>query len=534
MNKFYKPEKDPDMNPVDYFNQYGSWSDVFKNIKTVQWINDSELTVDGNNKPGLRVDGIYLHVLSENMIGLIVGKIYTKFMAYSKLQFRTNYREAISQIEFKKLNHDIPYIRVGTDYFKLITKKDRYGVERKVMKAWKKEEIKQDDGKNILNFVHRFNDFCIEPDNMNHQVSYNQCYNLYAEFSHTPYDGVVKPKDIPVSLDLMSHIFGEQYEFGMKYLKVLFEHPRQALPVLCLVSTERQTGKTTFLNWISMIFGDNYTQINPEDLSSQFNSSYATKNIIAIDETVVEKSHAVEKLKSLATAKTISVNQKHVANYMLPFFGKIIICTNKEKDFMRIDEEEIRFWIRKINSISKINTKIEDQLRDEIPYFLKYINQLPTIDTSKSRMIFTAEEISNKHLDGVKKESWSGLRKDLHLLISDYFARNEGADEFYATPTDIKDHWFRNNSNIPAHYIGKVLKDEMKMVPKKQIRYVPIYYIEDKNNNQRNQTKPGTPFHFTREVFFNFTEPNEIKQVKMDYNNSMNDAEDPDPLGILV
>jgi len=52
-----------------------------------------------------------------------------------------------------------------------------------------------------------------------------------------------------------------------------------------------------------MIFGDNFIQINPEDLSSQFNSSYASKNIIAIDETVIEKSHASEKLKSIATAK---------------------------------------------------------------------------------------------------------------------------------------------------------------------------------------------------------------------------------------
>ena len=93
-------------------------------------------------------------------------------------------------------------------------------------------------------------------------------------------------------------------------MKLLYEHPCQILPVLSLVSTERETGKTTFLNYIQMLFGENSTLINPSDLTSSFNDAYATKNIIMIDETVIEKQNVVEKLKSLATAKTISVSQK--------------------------------------------------------------------------------------------------------------------------------------------------------------------------------------------------------------------------------
>ena len=59
---------------------------------------------------------------------------------------------------------------------------------------------------------------------------------------------------------------------------------------------------------------------------------------------------------------------------------------------MRIDDEEIRFWIRKINPIvGQKNTNIENDLFNEIPKFLKFLEQLPAIDFSKSRMVFTQE-----------------------------------------------------------------------------------------------------------------------------------------------
>ena len=44
---------------------------------------------------------------------------------------------------------------------------------------------------------------------------------------------------------------------------------------------------------------------------------------------------------------------------------------------MRIDDEEIRFWIRKINPIKgDKNTNIENDLFNEIPKFLKYLEQM--------------------------------------------------------------------------------------------------------------------------------------------------------------
>lgn len=488
---FIKPEADKELNPVDYFNFHRTWEEAFEGQKLI--INESVIIDEGEDK--FSISGHIIEVLAENKQKLTVGKKYTKFMVYAKIQHGENYRAAISTIEFTMLNKDIPYIRVGTDYFKVIYKTDRYGIERKELKAWKKDEIKLDHSASLLKYIHKFDDFCIAPNNINYQVVHNGCYNLYSEFSHKEHTREVSLGDIPYSHSLMNHIFGDQIDIGYQYMKILYELPTRALPVLCLVSKERSTGKTTFINWISIIFGDNYVLINPEDLSLNFNSVYANKNIIGIDETVVDKSQAVEKIKSLATQKMISVNQKHVSNYSIPFFAKLILCTNKVNDFMRIDEDEIRFWVRKVNAIEEINTDIETDLKNEVPMFLKFLRQIPMPDLGKSRMVFTAEQISNQALNSVKHESYSNLHKDLLIYITDFLNEYNDIEGFKATPKDIKDMWFKHNNQISAAYITKVIKDEMKMPQGKMQKYIPF---NTSIGAIATSSKTGKPYEFTR------------------------------------
>lgn len=480
--KFKKKELDLLLNPVDYYNLYGSFVKIFENVKTAKVISETEvlmlLQIMGKNidveKPTFILNkNNMVDVLQDNEFNITPGSQITKFMLLTAVLYRGDYFMAISNVYFQMMNGKIPYIRVGTDYYKVIKKVNRYDVDNIILKPWKKEEIKQDHGKGLMSLIYKFDDFTIVPNNIDYTPIVNNCYNLYAPFSHKPVDYNVYHENIPITIGLILHIFGDQWQLGLKYLKVLYEHPKQILPVLALVSTERETGKTTFLNWIQMLFGENSTLINPSDLMSSFNDGYATKNIIMIDETVIDKMHTIEKLKSIATAKTISVSQKFVSHYSVPFFGKVILCTNKETDFMRIDEEEIRFWVRKINPIQEPkNTKIEEQLYEEIPKFLKYLQMMPEIDFSKSRMVFTQDEIATEQLGSVKEESKSGLRKEIEYLISDYFLNNPTIKEIELTPKDIKKEWFLHNQNITNAYIKKVLKEEMKLeYSNKPIRY---------------------------------------------------------------
>lgn len=492
------------LHPVDWFNFFGDFLVIFKaeaedrvNLKSPTeacYIDPEDLTTGLNHTTyKLEASGL-VSVLRNNPHRLAKGSIVSRFILLTAVKFKGDYRAAESWVMYKLMDLTLPYFRVGKDYYKLIDKDNRYGGNDKTFKAWSKETIADDHGKNILKLIPKYDDFTIVPDNSQFAPVHKNCYNLYSPFAHEPASPKVTALDLPHSLGVLRHIFGEQYDLGLQYFKCLYEFPKQILPIIVLVSEERITGKTTFMNWIQMIFGDNAISINPEMITSQFNAIYATKNLILIDETVMEKSTGVEKLKSIATAKSITVNQKHVQGYTVPFFGKIIMSTNKEKDFMRIDKAEVRFWIRKINSIKgPQNINIEDDLFREIPAFLKFLKQLPDIDFTRSRMVFTQEQISTSQLTEVKEESKSWLLKEIEILVEAFFD-NHDQPSFLASAIDIKKKWFPRDHNASHAYILKVLTQEMKLKTEKNQRYWPF-------GEMLELTQPvGRPFLFSRKT----------------------------------
>jgi hypothetical protein len=528
-SKFLKLESSPHLNPVDYFNFYGNFISIFEGLKNFNAINENEaalinpkdLTKDLNKATFILNNGL-VDVVKDNEYDLAKGSKISKFMLLSSVMFKGDYFAAMSYVSFQLMKSEIPYIRVGTDYFKVITKSDRYEAINTILKPWKKDEIKEDHGKQLLSRIFKFDDFTILPNNVQYLPVYKNCYNLYSKFSHDPASKDVLAEHIPTTLKLITHIFGEQWQLGLKYMKILYEFPRQILPVLALVSTQRETGKTTFLNWIQMIFGENSTLINPADLMSNFNDGYATKNIIMVDETVIDKAHVIEKLKSIATAKTMSVSQKFVSHYAVPFFGKVIVCTNKETDFMRIDEEEIRFWVRKIKPIEGTkNTNIELDLFTEIPLFLRFLTQLPEVDFSKSRMVFTQDEIATESLQRVKLESHSTLRKEIEYFAEDFF-NNFAAKTIHATAKDVKEKWFANNNQISVTYIRKVLKDEMKL---DLTEGVERYYSFGDTSSA---PKVGQPFIFNAQEDTKLPQMEDVTETinKIIHNASSNQDED--------
>ena len=472
-------------HPVDWFNQFGVFKDIFKDDKNVHMINDNEASYQDPeqveyessiNRPTFKLlPSGQVSVIKNNSFNIAQGLTINKFTLLSIIKFKGDYRAAESYVMYKLMEMEVPYVRIGTDYYSIEEKKDRYGGINKHLSVWKKDTIVEDHTKNILKLIPKYHGFTIEPDNINYSAVHGKYYNIYNEFIHTPHPSNVSENDIATTLNLLRHIFGDKFNIGIKYMKILYEFPKQILPILVLVSEERETGKTTFLNWIQMVFGQNTILINPSDLLSNFNSSYSTKNIILIDEAFVEKGIGVEKLKSIATAKQLSVNAKHVQPYSVDFYGKVIMCSNKERDFMRIDNAEIRFFIRKIKSINGTrNTNIEADLFNEIPKFLKYLTQLPAIDFTKSRMVFTKEEIGTPELENVKKNSRVALVKDIEVRIRDLFLEQTNTDAIYATAGNIHDRWFKNNSHYGVAYIRKVLDEDFKLPYPAQKWYFPL------------------------------------------------------------
>jgi hypothetical protein len=515
-------------NPVDWFNKYGEIETILRtkalcgNKKQDRFDrkDDVHLTDIRSLKEGSYVpckvehipifldakigtwkrldSGYYYMNCSVIDISLTPGNIYSPFELLTVYIYDNDWMGAFKFVETELLKKEVPFIRVGCDYFRKVLKKNAFGVTTIQLKQWRKETIKDDYGIHYLNKqVPQFADFTIVPDNLDFRLAHGELYNLYAPFPHKPVSEPVTPQSFPHIDLLLNHIFQHQIEMAYKYFKILYEHPRQILPVLVLTSKERQTGKTTFLNLLAIIFGDNHVQISPDDLTNDFNSSYANKNIIVVDETSIEKQAAVERIKSISTAKTITVNQKHVAHYSIPFFGKIVLATNREKDFMRIDEEEIRFWVHKVNPIAQKITDIESKMRDEVPFFLRYLLELPPVDMSKDRMVFTAEELKNEQLQAVVEESRSSLYKEISEQAMAHFENEPSKSEFYATAKDIKVKWFLHDSRIGLAYIRKVCIEELKLDYACENGKTMRYYPFGAGDNM-----VGRPFLFTQERFF--------------------------------
>jgi len=508
MNKFKKPQFQSHYTPEDAYNEIFNAEDLIPIVdkKTTPY------SVEGKNIL-FSSEAIFVYNPTSNdytynghskMTNLIAwatnGERYKPHQLLYQNKFKGDYEKARQFIVNKYLNADSKYIRVGVKYFKEIEKENRYNLKLPDIVIWNKDAIIDDYGKPELKRVRKYDDFTVHPDNLNYQSSVNGFYNLYKAFVHKPHPDPVNITEIPHISALIHHIFGEQQELAYQYLKIMYEEPTQILPVLCLVSKPRETGKTTFLKLLANIFTGNFDVISSDNLSSSFNSAYAYLNIIGVDETVIEKQMAVERIKMLSTADTIMVNMKNVQEFSVPFFGKLVLCTNKETDFMRIDSEEIRFWIRKPGLINKKDPDLMQKMISEIPKFLRYLRDLDSIP-KLTRMVFTAEQLNNKHLDAVKAESKSGLHKEIEMLITDFF-HNETVEQIQFSAIDLKTKWFDKSHNISAHYIRKVLQDEMGLVTSdKVIRYQPFNDTEYYAGVNNQITKTGKPYTVNKSDF---------------------------------
>lgn len=496
------------INPVDYFNstkvQY--IFDFMQTVKNVEQTGIDSLTYVKNKTDSAKR---MITIVDENFVAhepngleMEVGRKYTPFMMLQKFKFKNKFWLALHFVVHEIMNNEPEYIRVGTKYYKKTTKRDRNGIKRSELKLWEKQVIIDDYGKQLLDDIPRFDDFTLEPDNKFYRPVIGNNYNLFSKFDHEPVSKKEYDKKGELSFywinTLIEHIFGEQYEYGIQYIKVLYDLPKQKLPILVLTSEERSTGKTTFVDLMEVIFGANSVVINPEDISNQFNGAYADKNVIMIEESRFESSQATEKLKNLATQKKILVNTKFIQHYSVPFHGHIIITSNDENKFSRVDNPEIRYWVRKVPSLEgKANHNILEDMTKEIPYFLHYLNTLPDVDTSKSRMVFNPEELTTEALLNVKKESLPSLHKDIAILLDEHCLNYCDIEAFYFTASDIKEKFFANNSRIEVNYINKILAQSMNLEKLKTQRYLPMQESAAGVGNKKN----GRPFYFKNDYF---------------------------------
>ena len=306
------------------------------------------------------------------------------------------------------------YMRVGTTLYKVVNQPCANGGYEKKRVVWNNSTLRQDYGKNYLATVPKYDGFCTVPNHLNYQKEIEGFLNLYEPIEHKPQQG-----DFSHIQSLMRHIFGEQYELGMDYMQLLYLQPTQKLPIVLLVSEERNTGKSTFLNFLKAVFENNVTFNTNEDFRSQFNSDWAGKLLIVVDEVLLNRREDSERLKNLSTTFTYKVEAKGKDRTEIAFFAKFVLCSNNENFPVYIEPEETRYWVRKVSRLEKDDTSFLQKLKNEIPAFLHYLLHRDLTTKEESRMWFSPSLIRTEALEKIIRSNRSRIELDMAELLLD-------------------------------------------------------------------------------------------------------------------
>ena len=331
------------------------------------------------------------------------------------------------------------YVRIGINYFKKTFALMTNNQIEENLELWSKGAICDDFKKSklFLDSIEKYDSFTNIPENdpdkykrtiiVGRDGMVSKLYNRYSKVPHTPEEGSWQTIN-----KLLHHIFnytnltGESlYEFGVDYLQLLYTQPLKHLPILCLVSKERGTGKSTFLDLLKSIFADNMRILDSSRLMSPYNGHWAGKLVVAVDESFInmdEKNGAGNKLKMIATNATIPFEEKHKNAGEIPNISKLIMCSNDEYNFVKIDKEENRYCIIKVEPFTgDTDPHMVKKMLEEIPAFLYFLKHRQLYYPERSRLWFDERLFETEALLKIQERTEPMVVKQIKNAIKDQF-----------------------------------------------------------------------------------------------------------------
>ena len=415
-------------------------------------------------------------------------------LEHSAISLRAKQIKDKKQEPKKKKDYDIEeevkaFIRIGTEIWQIYEEgsqaKDDNGKSKtytKRMAKWNRAALKDDYGAFgaavIIDKMQKAVAEVTHPDHINYQefIPTQRGKLLYNKYEPIPF----KPKEgnCDKIKGYLKHIFcfeeHDQLEEGLDYLTILYKHPMQKLPILALVSKERETAKTTFLNFLIKMFGNNAHFLRGIDLESNFNDDWTGKLCVCLDDVDLRKKEITDRIKSVATASYQVVEGKGKARTNEEFFGKLIITSNHYDNFAFIDNEENRYWVR---YVPKPQTKYEggdylqDEMVSEIPAFLHFLLNRPMKHPKPvNRMWLPYDAIYTKWLGDVKANSASVFERELVDYLKEMFEALPTMDQLSfrlrSLIAVIKER--SGKKDLSESYFKKIVKDRFNVEPEKK------------------------------------------------------------------
>jgi len=382
------------------------------------------------------------------------------------------------------------YIRVATAYLKRCNVPMASGEFRELYLPWNIETIRQDHSKDFIAGIKKYDGYCFFPAHVDYKRVHGNFLNMYEPLADAP-----APGEFPYIRSFLAHIFGEQLELGFDYLQLLYRQPRQRLPILLLVSRERNTGKTTFIHLLKAIFGGNMTINTNEDFKSNFNSEWASKLIIATDEVLLNRREDSERFKTLSTAKTFKLEAKGKDRLEIEFFGKFVLCSNNEECPVIIDHGETRYWVRKIRPIERDDTELLSRMRREIPALLYFLLHRELSVAEVSRMWFDPELLATPALRRIIQYNRGQLENEMLGILDDIFQLHVG-DSYLFCVQDMQTMLGAREIKTEPVKIKRLLQEGWTLRPEKVTRYTSYRPCGD--GTLFGESRTGRPYVVTR------------------------------------
>lgn len=359
------------------------------------------------------------------------------------------------------------YIRVATLLYKIVQKPLQSGDFIEIRIPWNYDTLKQDHSKDFISQIEKYDGFCCVPNHTHYQRTIGSFLNDYE-----PIEVIAKQGEFPIIALFLRHIFGEQYEMGLDYLQLLYTRPLQRLPIIMLVSKERNTGKTTFLNLLKTLFGGNMTFNTNEDFRSQFNSDWATKLIVAVDEVLLDRKEDSERIKNLSTARSYKAESKGKDRNEVEFFAKFVLCSNNELNPIYVEQGETRYWVRKIPTIVNDKPDLLSEMKKELPGLVWYLLHRQLSTTKESRMWFRHDLLITDALRKIINHNRNKCESEMLQIIAEIM-EVEQLQELTFCVVDIVIMLEVRSMRAEHAHVRRILQQNWQLRPSDK----PKYYI---------------------------------------------------------
>ncbi|MES2379707.1 MAG: primase-helicase family protein [Bacteroidota bacterium] len=475
--------------------------------------------------------------------GGVPDMFYRKFEAYiNSTPFKwcgSIYISEGGDLKMQKHADSEQFKRIGCNYMKVVYIPNSKGVFERKYEPWKKTEITSDyvNGlgiKNFLDTIEKYDAPCNVPEHDPEKYQQDiigphggKTFNLYYKVDHD-----IEKGEWAATERYLKHVFQDKYDVALDWLTILYRYPNQKLPVVCLVSKDKNTGKSTFLWYLRELFKENVTVIGNAEIHDNFNDDYASKLVIGIDEAIFDKQVVIERIKSWVTSNRIKMNTKFMSRQEISFIGKFVITSNNEDSFIRIDDDEARFWVNKVPTFpdKDRDPHLLDKLMGEIPAFLHYLKSEHTIKYANVDRLWFGKEVTNTEaLEKLKTQSVSWGVSSIRHYVREQFKAHQQID-LYFTCDDLFQNCDRKGNNVNAQYFQKCLTKEMNLestcwrAPKFEvIEETERFYVISQ------RSKPLNFYHFKVEdclqpaeysLWINPDELKEVREEKRSFNNT--------------